>query len=277
MTEEIWWIDADGGALNLSDGVKYNVLQGLDGRYMPPFEIISDEVYSIPGDYVRLRKTKPREVVVPILVKGTSVIDYRTNERMLTDAFDPSKGDGFLKVVTPDSLTLLLKCHYKDGMTMPEDTDTGGCTFRKFVATFLAHDPYWFNALENERIWYGNYVDYLQYVNNAGDVDTWPIWELSGSTATVTAATITNLTTDKSLVITLSTDHLHASDHLYIDTRRSHIAVLKNHVTNCWSRVSATSSLFPLVPGVNHISLTVTGNDSSTYIKCRWINRYNGV
>ena len=277
MVESIYWIDSDGGALNLTDGVKYTVLQGLDGRFMPPFEIVSYVQYKGVGDSVRMRTTKAREVVIPLMVSGTSVTDFRNNMRMLTDAFDPMRGDGFLKVITPDSKTLLLKCHYKDGMTMPEDTDTGGCTFRKFVITFLAHEPIWFNALENERLWYGDYVDYVQDINNAGDVDTWPIWELSGSVAGVTAITIKNISTGDHFTVTLGTSHIHTSDHLYVDTRPNTVAVLKNHVTNEWDKVSTTSLLFPLIPGVNQISLTVTGNDSGTYIKCRWVDRYYGV
>jgi phage-related protein len=276
--EDIYWIDADGGALYLTDGVKYSVLAGVDGRWMPPFEMITDETYAKPGDSVRLRKTKARDVTLPLAVYGATTSDFRANMRMLTDAFDPSKGDGFLKVITPDDRTLLLKCHYLDGMTMPESYDTGNCKFRIFVATFQAHNPYWFNALENEKIWTAGYTaSHAITVFNAGDVDTYPLWVITGGYP-YTGFTLENYTTGK--MITMSgislTDNSYA---IYIDTRIGKSYVYHNFTTNYFKYLSGTSELFSLAPGMNQIRVNYIGAapDPDCYVKCRWVDQYYGI
>ena len=280
MSEKIYWIDADGGQIDLTDGVKYNVLQGVDGRFMPPFEMVTSEAYGLGGDYVRLRKTKPREITLPIIVYGTSESDTRNNLRILTAAFDPTKDDGKLKVVTPDSKTLLINCHYSGGMSFSETTDTGTCTFRKFVATFLCHDPYWYNALENELILHGSYSAQGFTIDNDGDVDTWPLWTISGGDTggPVTIILLQNLTTGKSFNFT-GINLASRDDTLVIDTRRSSLYAWQNFYYNYFTFATINSSLFPLVPGINQLYATITGADipATLYIKCRWIDKYNGV
>jgi len=280
MAEKIYWMDNDGGTIDLTDGVKYNILDGIDGRWMPPFEMIADEVYAVPGNYVRLRKTKVREVTLPIIVYGTSAADFLTNMRMLTDAFDPSKGDGVIRVETNDSpsKTFLLTCHFLGGMSFPETYDTGNCTFRKFVASFQSHDVFWWNAQESERMWTGADITTYQSVYNAGDVDTYPIWDINGSTATVTQVQISNYTTGMDFVFAGMGGHFdNRYYHLLVDTRPGRRSATMNHVDNVFDHLTAASELFPLAPGTNQLFFIITGYDVDTYVKCRWRDQFYGV
>jgi len=281
MAEKIYWMDNDGGTIDLTDGVKYDILDGIDGRWMPPFEMVSDEVYAVPGDYVRLRKTKTREITLPIIVYGTSASDFLTNIRMLTDAFDPSKGDGVIRVDTNDSpsKTFLLTCHFSSGMSFPETYDTGNCTFRKFVATLQSHDVFWWNAVENETLWAGDLASHFYHtVTNSGDVDTYPIWDINGSATTVTAVLVANYTTGKWFNFTNMGGHLIiVYDHMIVDTRPGKRSATINHTTNVFDHMDSYSTLFPLVPGVNKIFIETTGGTLDTYAKCRWRDMYYGV
>lgn len=274
--EKIYWQRPDGGTIDLTDGVKYNILQGVDGRFMPPFEFISDPVYTYPGEVVRSRKTKPREVKLPIVVMGATSADMRANLRSLTNSFGTMYDVGKLKVVTDDAKTFMLNCYFSGGMTLEESTNTGNSTFRIFDATFTAYDPYWFNPVENVASWWdpqgaltGDHIIY-----NNGDVDAWPIWSITGP---LTDVLIRREGTPDVLSISYTlSDYWH---YIYVDTRPLNRSVLANHVTNIFSSVNLGSELFPLAPGANTLNFTVTQSsyDAHTWISCRWVDRYYGV
>jgi phage-related protein len=271
--EKIYWIDSDGGSLDLTDGIKYSVLQGLDGRWMPPYDMAVNKYYNAPGDQLTLQLTEPRDVTIPIVVYGTSASDFITNLRMLTDAFDPTHGMGKLKVVTTDSKTLYLNCHYEEGMTLPENTDTGNSTFRKFVAVFHAHEPSWYNALENELMWSPYALAGYHSVYNSGDVDTYPIWEFNGPS---TAITVTNFNTQKYFKFTYAMGI--SNDVFQVDTRLGQQSAIVEAAYRVFQDLDTNSTLFPLVPGINVINVEVDGAvDATSYVKCRWVDRYNGV
>jgi len=235
--EKIYWIRPDGGTIDLTNGVSYTIRQGVDGRYMPPFEYISDAIYTYPGEVLRTIKTKPREVTLPLLVMGTSETVLRDNLRTLTDAFNPALGEGKLKVVTSDGLTFILNCHFASGMSLEESYDTGSCTFRIFVATFIAHSPYWWGPTEEEWTWTHDDADLAnpQTVINTGDLEAWPVWTIIGPASSVT---ITHIGTGKYMTMTPTTA-LTAADSITIDTRPGKKDILLNQT----KRVSVSSLL----------------------------------
>ena len=274
--EKMYWQRPDGGTLDLTDGVKYNVRAGIDGRFMPPFEFVSDAVYNYPGEVVRSRKTKPRQVTIPIIVMGANSADLRANLRFLTNAFGQMFDVGKLKVVTDDARTYMLNCYFSSGMTLEESYDTGDSrTWRIFDATFTAYDPYWFNPVENDVSWWGPLTglagDHTVY--NNGDVDAWPIWTITGPCTNVV---ITQQDTDDYISITYSLSNYWSF--IYVDTRPLNRSVLWNHNTNIFSSVNVGSRLFPLVPGANTINIAFTQTyNPNTWASCRWVDRYYGV
>src|SRR5665647_1046253 len=99
MTAEIFtWYDPAGTATILTDGTKYNVRPGLEGRLWPEFDFITDEQYLKAGARVNLVKVKPRAITLPLIVYGTSAANLAANLRALEYAFDPTRGRGRLKV-----------------------------------------------------------------------------------------------------------------------------------------------------------------------------------
>jgi len=227
--EKIYWVRPDGGTLDLTDGTTYDIRAGVDGRYMPPFEFLSDAIYTYPGEVLRTVKTKPREITLPITVYGSTVTALRENLRMLTNAFNPLLGEGKLMVVTPDSTAeiYILNCRYAGGMSLEESYDTGSCTFRMFVATFIAHSPYWWKPTEEEWTWTHDDADLAnpQTVINNGDIEAWPVWTIRGPASSVT---ISHLRTGKYMTITPATA-LTANDCITVDTRPGKKDILLNN------------------------------------------------
>lgn len=278
-TEKIYWQRPGGGTIDLTDKIKFDILQNVDGRYMPGFDFIADDVYTYPGQVLRAIKTKPREVSLPIVVFGTDIADLRANLRFLTAAFSPraTSGNGKLRVVTEDNKTFLLNCYFQGGMTMPESYDTGDDrTFRIFDTTFIAHDPFWYDPIETELQFWDPYAGLSgnKVIYNHGDVDTWPIWSIWGPMVWVH---IYHEATNEYITITKTLTN--ANHVVYVDTRPLHRTVMLDHQTSTFASLHEGSALFPLVPGANiiNIELGQTTYNATGGVSCRFIERYLGV
>jgi phage-related protein len=295
--EKIYFITPEGGTLDLTDGVNYEVRQGIDGRHMPPFDYSTKKVYTYPGEIVQNINTSPREITLPITVKGDTADDFRDSVRMLEYSIDPMRGEGKIKVVTSDTvpLTRLINCHFKTGMSFMESGETGNYKTRLFVITFICHSPYWYDPVETEKKWTNPNGSLLrpQVVYNDGDVDTWPIITVAcGSANYINQIIINNETTGKQIKYGNSgTSYLNLNARLYIDCRpgyRSccvlHWIYSKNALPrsygNTYCDLWTTSNInFNLVPGENRISFGIIQNarDDSAWASFRWVNRYNGI
>lgn len=247
---------------------------------MPKFEYTSESTYTYPGEVVRVKKTKPREIELPLIVKaGTN--GFRNNVRRLENAFSYDLGPGMLKVVTSDDKIRVIPVYYSQGMDFEESTDTGRVDFfYMFVITFTAYSPpYWYNPIEKE-VW-GNAqttgemgVSNLNtplMLYNEGDVPAWPVWSLCGA---FTEVEIQNVTTG------LYFDYLDSvttSQRVYIDMRAGHMEVMKNHVLPVFQNITLDSSPFPLMPGPNKIVPTFTGSDSNAEWRVRWAEQHFGI
>jgi phage-related protein len=279
MTEQIYWVDPDGGTLCLSDDNPYRVRMGVDGRFMPPFSYTSESIYGISGTVRRSTQLKERSTTYPLLVWGEDRDDVHVNLRKLLYATNPLRGQGRLQVITNDDKTFVLNC-YLDSMPLPETAETIGINFQLLAATFVSHDVYWWDPVEND-VFVDNVGGYdLRApfsLYNAGDAEAWPIWTITGPmtyTSPTPALTLKNETIGEQMVISLS---LAASNRLYIDTRPLIGTVLKNHNTDEMTTFSADSTPFSLVPGFNKISTSFVGDTSGTSVRARWVNRYLGV
>ena len=274
MSEEIYWIDADGGCICLSDDEPYRVRMGIDGRFMPPFGYTSETIYGVQGTVRRGTQLKERSTSYPLLVYGEDPDEVRKNLRNLLYATNPLRGKGNLKVATNDDRTFFLNC-YLDAISLPENADTAGWSngkaFQLLAATFISHDSLWWDPLENDVYIDGSDLSSSFTLYNAGDVEAWPIWSLAGAWST---ALIYNETTGKQLY---STFGVPSTLVMYIDTRPLIRTVNTEHTTNRMSSLSVDSTLFSLAPGVNQIGATFTGTSATTSLRVRWVNRYLGV
>ena len=123
-TDKIYFIRGDGGTVDLTDHVNYDIRWGVTGRWMPPYQYTSEPVYTYPGEVLRIKLTKPREIDLPITVLGKDLEGVRENLRALNVAFSYDLGSAKLKVVSPDGKVRMINCYYSEGMGFQETSDT---------------------------------------------------------------------------------------------------------------------------------------------------------
>jgi Siphovirus-type tail component, C-terminal domain len=269
-------------------------MDGVEALQMPEFEFASDRVYRVDGEVVRQVTTKARKPVLPMFVKGRTTSEFFNNMRIILNAMNPKRGEGALKVYTADGKTRVLNCRLYEapiqetadtGRYNPRPTrEKGDFQWRMFPITFFAADPHWYDPLEREAYWGmssgAGYYDLTSPIvlHNEGDVNTWPIWAITGKCSVFT---IRNLTTGKFISATIAlTDSGSVGCRLYIDTRPLINTVRLDHITNKFNSTSTGSNLFPLVPGANVVQASFSGLTSGTSkasIRVRWVNRYQGL
>lgn len=285
--DAISWVDAAGAATSLSDVPNLGVEGGRNGLFMPGVTFVADPIPLKPGARLRWTQLAVRDVDLPLFVQAADAATLRARVRTLLHAFDPTRGDGTLRVVTVDGLSRDLACRYSGGITFPEDDTHSGVTWAEFLATFRAHDPYWYDTLptiytlgeDSPPTWFpifplslGSAVVLGTFsATNPGDVDGWPVWTIYGPGDTLA---LTNNTTGLSMALSLS---LGSSDVLVIDTREYRKSVVLNSTTNQYAFLTATSELWPLVAGANSISVTMLNTSGATRVVLSLQARYLSI
>lgn len=287
MASEIFsWIDTN-GTEHVFDGTYYKVLMGIEGRFMPPFRFIEDEVPMQPGNRLRLVKTQAREVDLPLLIRGTTDIELRTKVRALMNAINPSLGDGRLRVWTPIVECRELFCRYLSGMELTEGTDSHGLTWQKVILIFRAQDPYWYDL--NPTIYTfttGTPATFFPFfplrlssstvfadttIPNNGDVECWPEWIITGPGSSIV---LRNLTTGEGLTINAT---LTTGETITIDTRPGIKTVTKNDGTNLYGLLGSNPILWSLQKGSTSVRIEMSGATSDSSVQLTQKNRYLGV
>lgn len=282
MDREIFsWIDADGVEHNLSglDGIE--VLIGPEGRFMPPFSFVEEEVPFAPGSRLRQVNVKAREVDLPIEISCTTHSELRSKLRSLMKILNPLKGDGTLKCTAIDGTQRLLNCRYSGGLEISES----GQTWQNVVLVFKAFDPFWYDAntivqtfttgqpatffpifplrLSSSTV----FADIT--VNNEGDVETWPEWIFYGPGDNMI---LRNLTTGGYLRLNTS---IGDRESITIDTKKK--TIKKNDGTNLFSLQTSTSSIWSLQEGLNNIRIEMSSANANSSVQLSYKNRYWGA
>ena len=284
MAESIYWVDPDGGCLKLFDSTActdtehYTILDGTEGLFMPDFDFTTERVYSLDGELIRGVSTKPRKVVMPLMVRGSTSTEFMQNLRTLLYAMNPKRGFGHIKVYTVDGKTRALPCRFLESPIV-DSASTGKYTastvaskeWRKFPITLYVPNPYWYDLSEKEvKVSYTS-LGYPLKLTNDGDTLAYPIWSIGGP---MNFVEVYNETTGKLIYLTLT---MASYDTLYIDTRPLMKGILLNHSTNEFAKLSTDSTLYPFVPGANKINITMSAATTYSEIRVRWIEYYLGV
>lgn len=288
--ETLSWIDADGDETQLDGSDGATVLTAVAGRFMPPFQMVEDEIPFQPGARLRRVKTKVREVVLPMIFRGVDEADLREVMRAWAVRFSPDRGPGVLRATGPvigtdiaelfldeapvitDPLveTRDLNCIYTGGLEAVEDLrGTKGLTWQKVVAVFRAHDPYWYDADDTTALFElppavpffpffpltlsSSEVVATVTLTNDGDVEAWPVWTITGPCAE--GFKLRNVTTGD---VTTVEAEIFDGQTVEIDTRPGYKTVTRYDGANLFGYLSDDSSLWPLAVGDNEIRVEVT-------------------
>lgn len=281
------WIDADGAAYSLdTGGVK--VLQGVEGRYMPPVDHVEQEVPLQPGARLRRVKTKVREVTLPVAFTAADESGLRTMLRTWAYRLLPDRGDGQLRVMAPGGGQRVLFCRYSDGLEIVQDPGNATRRLQKAVLVFRAHDPYWQDAADTTLTFTsedhdssGSFFPFFPLtllasesfvtvtITNGGDVSAWPVWRITGPAAN--PVVLRNTTTGKRLEVARDVG---TGEVITIDTRPGVKTVRLNDDTNLYGDLSVDSALWELVRGGNVVAVEFAGATDATRVDLSYRQRY---
>lgn len=220
----ITYIDPTGTRWPMTDLAAdwYTLARGVSGLGAAPYVLTSDP-HPRGGARLRHVQPQPRTIVWPLLVKGGDHLRFTANWRALARAFTRTlrEGSGTLEVLRPDGTGRRIAVYYSQGFDGQGDTATG-ITWDSAVLTLWCEDPYWEDlqprTVHRET---GTPGDFLApypnvsssqvlgatTVDNPGDVDVWPTWQITGP---ATAITFTRDDTGDEFVLTMG-DTVHGA------------------------------------------------------------------
>lgn len=281
MAETILWVDPDGELTEL------DCEWDASGRYAPNPIFESDGVPGQPGQRLRNVRHDVHEFAMKFWLYDTSEAALRSQIRALIYKMDPTRGIGRLRVIAPGGDEREIFCRVSSGLGIPEVLGQDSALYaQRIPATFIAHDPYWYAVGDTAIVYTGDvetatffpffplrlsassvFVDDTS-VLNPGDLEAWPVWTIEGPASNVV---ISNQTTVYSL--TLSTT-ISDGQSVTIDTRPGAKTVLNDAGTSLFSSLSATSVLFPLARGENHLTVAMDSTTSESAIRLAFRPRY---
>lgn len=254
---------------------------GKKGFHAPTYQHYRDESPAIAGAFWRGVRATPRELFIPIVIRDVNRDVVLAKRRALIAAISPTKGECVITSSWPDGSSRSIQARYIDGMDGGEQgPGEYGVTVIRYGLRFIADDPYmygdtvtqqWdFTAPTRTELPMPGADTFFEVVassllasgvviNNPGDVDTYPSWQITGP---FTSVTLGNTTSGKSFTIvdTAAT----SSNKLFIVTDPGNSYIVDETGTNTWSGLSAGYALWPLKPGSNTINVSVVGAAAGT-------------
>ena len=284
MAAYAWeWIDPAGAVTPLQ--VEYDVRD----VFAPPAEIQADVVPEQPGARFRSARHGPREFPLPLYVRHDDPAVLHTTLRALVVAMDPTRGEGLLRVTTPVSDQRELNCRAVAGLGLSQTRGEQALpTHQRAPVMFRALDPYWYAIADSTSDyttgaptpWFpifplrlaASEVFVDTTITNLGDVETWPVWTITGPGHTIR---MRNFTTGRDLALYSGVGPglvLAAGESATIDTRPGHKTITKQDGTNLFAHIYG--ALWPLAQGINSVRIEMSTATSASAVHVSWRNRY---
>jgi phage-related protein len=282
------WISASGEIIRLTDWYALDsglmVMPGVLGHLMPSWEFYSDTSPAFDGESIRGVRAGPRNITVPVLMWGPDRNTCLDIFHRLISSLNPRNGIGTLVFTEPSGRSYSIQGYYASGFEGDDNDDETGRHWITAVLVFRCPRPYF----EGDIVSYtwqlaetpGNFFPFFPLnvspsqvlgsleIVNIGDAEAFPIWDLSGP---YTSITLENLSTGKSLII--AKDAL-AGQVAVIDTTEGVKTAVLDGSTNLYEWMSLTSSLWPLRPGSNQISISLSGATTGASATLTYRPRY---
>ncbi len=285
--ENVTWITSGGENVDLSSD-PYEVLIGRQGIFMPNYQFYETQVPDQPGSRLTNVLAQPREMDLPLMVRGATRSAYLANVRSLATKIHTGNGDGMLKVTSADGTVRTLTCRYKRGLEMTGQPDYEALTWNRVILTFRAMDPFWYAISPVVDTWslststgYFLPMPPLRVTSSAifadvtvandGDVESWPVWTINGPGSLIV---IENFDTFKKIDLPVS---LSLGESIAIDTRPNIKTVVKNDGTNLFPSLTSDSSLWPLQRGNNGVRVTMNGANASSSVVLSFYPRFLSI
>lgn len=285
MPERLQYVDSAGSVLELSDLPGVRAL-GDSGLEMPPVSMVEDVVPGHSGARLRDIQIGPRDAVLPFYMEQGSDTALRDLLRSLARRLNPQRGQGRLRHIATDGTSRELICRYAGGLEGSRVMRDAGPNWRKGALMFRAHDPFWYDTAPiSSTFTTGAQATLLgdpflpiklasdtvlgeQTVVNDGDVETWPVWTISGP---ATSILLENVTTGQKIDLPVA---LTAAQSIVIDTRPFRKTVKRDDGTNLYGSLTVASSLWALGEGSTVIRATIPGSTGDTFVTLVYSRRW---
>jgi phage-related protein len=285
--ESIAWIEPDGTSTQLVQSNGLIITDGPLGRFHAPVGLTEDEVGGLDGSLPRNVRLKAREVSIPVAILADDLLELRALEREWARRLSPTRGEGKLRFHLGDGTAReFTRVICTDPLKGDEGRAQASRRHQRAVLVFRCLDPYGYDTVDTTRLLAGGdqtaFFPFLPMhltagaigatvqINNDGDAAAWPVWTVVGPG---TGITITNQTTGA--VLSMPTLALTAGQTLTIDTRPGRKSVTRNDGTNLYGSVNwATSTMGPLIDGLNNVVVAVGSSTSATLASVSYRRRY---
>jgi len=270
-----------GSAIDISDNIYYAIGKGMRGHDMPSHTQQEVKLPIDPGSAHVTTQIGTRRVFIPLIIAGNTNAQYLEKKNNL---FVGIYNQEFVLRWDRDSEPIRdLYCRYMSGL---EGSGQRGQTWLETVLVVQAFDPFFYGttqAIQKEFTvgtvqlslpWPPVKLSQSQIAEaiaetNLGEVLSWPIWELHGP---FTYAKMTHVDEDKDFEITVSVADGEIID---IDTRTLYKTVIdRDSSSSFWEYVEPGGEMFPILPGVNNMSVTMTGATSNSKVILTYTPRF---
>lgn len=260
----------DGTSIELSDGAGYKVQVGVQGLDDPTLDFLEHTPAGWDGSIVDSILAEPREVFLPIQMQAQDLISLRRLKQDLTSYLNARRGPVTLKVSLPDASARLIDGYYRP-VPGTMDADNWGVSWQNVGIVIRCPQPFWRSEFDWKVAWVqqdsrpailpilplgpadSNALGSANPVTIAGDVETYPVWSITGP---LTECTITDVATGRTFTLTAG---ISSGETWIVDTRRGRQGVFDNTGARSRASLNAGADLFPLQPGVSQVQTTVVG------------------
>lgn len=309
--------------LTTSDGVAFSLtadlsaeragialLAGATGLDAPPWQATVNEYAGIDGGHLGKTRAATRKLSLPLLLWAPSRPELLSLKRRFVSSV--MRGPCVVRVAEADGSARALTVHYTGGLEGDEAAETSGLTHTRYGLHVTALDPYWYGPWRSVRFrvsggrphflsrvdGQGDEAGFLplciapSVINDAGldvevesDVETWPVWRITGPLGhqdvgqPTVPVRLSNLTTGAALTLDRAVP---AGTTVVIDTRPGICAVYAETPSggrgeNWWPHIESNAALWPLPPGVNRIAVSAAGADDRSSVALTYQTRHWGA
>jgi hypothetical protein len=258
---------------------------GVAGWAARPYEFVTDPLPR-GGESVRFIRAQAARLTWPMHIWGSTHVEFVQRYRELRRAIMMTvhrRLPGTLRVARGDGTAREIDCYYEEGFAGEPGEHW---LFANPVLTLYCPDGYWRDVepVTVEHSYSGVIVPYLDpfptvsssqvlgitTVNNAGEVDAWPEWTITGP---MTSLNATNHTTGQEFTLTYT---LTAGQQITITSLRPTVRG-PGDINLIGSLDWPASYLWPLSAGVNDVEFDVAGAAAGSAIALTFYPRYEGA
>lgn len=266
-------VGANGDEIFLGDTSDYVLTVGALGFGVPATNVRIDES---AGDGGVWRNTKRgiREVDLPITIFGSSRADVENKMRRLSRLIQDKGGATILRANYASGEEWDIRVHYVGGAES-QYGDAGNETWIQWVLSFQAPDPFWTRFVSESyylgagatgrslipdlaemRVSSSQAIGTIE-IENSGDVDSYPRWQLRGPIDSITVTSNTGQSWSYVEPILLN-------ETIFVDTYAG--TVVNQLGENMYSNLGVAPKLFRIPAGASTLNVTATGATGDTLI-----------